>query len=142
MFPLHTSASPAGASGPTGPRGPIRALLLTSLVLAAAAAVLAGAPGHLTLALAVAALGSAAVLGLRSRRVAAGPAPARDAVPTTVPGDTTGDLTTRLRRLYDDHVEQVNLALAEGREDLARELSDAYMDQALSLITTDAGVRP
>jgi hypothetical protein len=141
MFPLHTSASPADASGPTGPHGPIRALLLTSLVLAAAAVVLAGAPGHLTLALAVAALGSAAVLGLRSRWVAAGPAPAGDAVRTTVPGDT-GDLTTRLRRLYDDHVEQVNLALAEGREDLARELSDAYMDQALSLITTDAGVRP
>jgi hypothetical protein len=48
------------------------------------------------------------------------------------------DLTERLRRLYDEHVEQLNMALAEDRLDLVQELSDSYMDQALRLITAGA----
>jgi hypothetical protein len=139
VLPLHTTASPIGTpAGPAGLRGPIRALLLTGVALAAATVVLGGAPGHLALALAVSALGAAAVVGMRSRRVSAAPAPT--ASDGAVPGDA-GELTARLQQLHDDHVEQVNLALEEGREDLVLALSDTYMDQALVLITADAGVR-
>jgi hypothetical protein len=140
VLPLHTTVSPIGTpAGPAARRGPIRALLLTSLVLAAAAAMLGGTPGHLALTLAVSVLATAAVVGMRSHWVSAGPAPtpAVDAVP-----EGAGELTPRLQQLHDDHAEQVNLALEEGREDLVQELSDTYMDQALALITADAGVRP
>ena len=136
MLPLRTTASTIG--DPAGLRGSIRAFLLTSLVLAVATVLPGGAPAPLTLALAVTSLGTAAALGLRSRWIATAPhdlltdddAPLRDS-----------ELIARLRQLYDDHVEQVNLALEEGREDLAEELSDDYMDRALALITADAGVR-
>jgi hypothetical protein len=54
--------------------------------------------------------------------VAASEAPAAD------------NLAVQLRRLHDAHVEEVNLALDEGREDLARELAESYTDQALALL--------
>jgi hypothetical protein len=130
VSPIGDSAGPLSS--------PIRVAVLTSAALAAVAAVVGGTTGYVALALAVGALGVAALLGMRSRWVAATPdqEPALDVL---LDGD--GELSARLRRLHDEHVEQVNLALDEGREDLVRELSDAYMDQALNLITVDAEVR-
>ena len=46
------------------------------------------------------------------------------------------ELTERLRALHDACVEEVNTALAEGREDLVRESSDRYTDEALLLLTS------
>jgi hypothetical protein len=136
VLPLHTTVSPSGdAAAPTGSRGPIRALLLTSLLLAAVAAVVGGAPSLLWFALAVSALGVAAVLGLGSP--AAGTALQQTPPAETLPADAD-DVAIRLRDLHRDYVEQVNLVLAEDRQDLVAELSDAYMDQALALITADA----
>jgi hypothetical protein len=131
--------SPIGDTvGPLPLRGPIRVAVLASVALSAVAAVLGGTPGLAALALAASALTVAALLGMRSRWVASAPhqAPAVDVVL-----DGEGELPARLRRLHDEHVEQVNLALDEGRDDLVSELSDAYTDQALTLITVDAEVR-
>jgi hypothetical protein len=115
--------------------------VLTGVSLAVLAAVVGGATGLLVLAVAATAL--ALARGLRPRRATAvpapsGPGPDRTAIPSAVaalPVDPE-DLTIRLRRLHEDHVERVNMALAEGREDLVRELSDSYMDQSLTLITS------
>jgi hypothetical protein len=94
------------------------------------------------LALAVTALGAAGIVGLRAGWVVARPDPDGSVVTTPVsPADVPSeDLTERLRRLHDDHVEKVNMALGEDRDDLVQDLSDSYMDQALRLIT--AGGRP
>jgi hypothetical protein len=123
-------------------RGRIRALVLTSASLAVLTAVVGGPTGLLVLAVAATALGAAAVLGIRARSTTALPAPARSrtaptVIPSTVPAGSVdaADLTDYLRRLHDDHVEQVNMAVAEGREDLVQELSDSYMDESLALIT-------
>jgi hypothetical protein len=145
MLPLHPVA-PIGTT-PDAPRGRIRALVLTSVALAVLATVAGGSTaGFVVLALAVTALGAAAVLGLRAGWTAALPAPAGSAARTRAAspvdlGAATGDeLTERLRQLHDDHVEKVNMAVGEGREDLVQELSESYTDQALGLIT--GGARP
>jgi hypothetical protein len=44
------------------------------------------------------------------------------------------DLTARLRALHDDYVWRVNAAVAEGREDLAQEMSDDYVDEATRVL--------
>jgi hypothetical protein len=79
------------------------------------------------------------VLALRARWTAeALAAPAAGTPGPDAPGIdavASDDLTERLRRLHDDHVEAVNMAIGEGREDLAQELSDSYMNQALGMIT-------
>ena len=46
------------------------------------------------------------------------------------------ELTERLRALHDVHVEEANMALAEGREDLVRESSERYTHAALRLLTS------
>jgi hypothetical protein len=139
VLPFPTTVSPVGNSAaPAALRGPIRGLLLTSLLLAAVAAVAGGLPSHLMFALAISALAAAAVLGMRSRLVAA--TPDRASV-VDVPLDRGDELSARLRELHDDYVEQVNLALDEERHDLVQRLSDSYMDQALALMTTDTEVR-
>lgn len=46
------------------------------------------------------------------------------------------ELTQRLRALHDARVEEVNMALAENREDLVGEYSDRYTDAALVLLTS------
>jgi hypothetical protein len=85
-------------------------------------------------------LGAAAALGAHTRSATpdvpapALTAPALDAV-------DGGELTARLTRLHDDHVERVNAAVGEGREDLVQELSDSYVEQAMALMTT-AGLPP
>lgn len=68
--------------------------------------------------------------------------------PHSSPGDlpsgpdpvSADELTDRLRALHDEYAEQVNLAIAEGRDDLVREYADQYADEALALMT--AGARP
>jgi hypothetical protein len=139
VLPLHTTVSPSGdAATPAGSRGPIRSLLLLSLLLATVAAVVGGAPSLLWFAFAVSALGVAAVLGLGTRTPRTSPQQTPPA--ETLPAGED-DVAIRLRDLHRDYVEQVNLVLAEDRPDLVAELSDAYMDQALALITADAGAR-
>jgi hypothetical protein len=64
---------------------------------------------------------------------AAVPAPA--GVPVPDPAQAAQQLADRLRRLRRSHLEQVDRALDAGRPDLARELSDAYTDRALRILT-------
>jgi hypothetical protein len=127
------------ATAPNGPRGRIRPLVLSALVLGTLAWLADGATG-LVVVLAMTVLVAAALLRGPARPGADTPA----LTPPTEPGaddaGTADDVTERLRRLYDDHVEQLNMAVAEERHDLVQELSDHYMDEALRLIT--AGERP
>ena len=144
MLPSSPVAPNAGSPAPTGRRGRIRALVLMTVALTVLAFVADGA-ASLLLVLAVTALGSAGLLVLHARSAVAAP---RQDAPLTMPAAMTPatdvdplaqvDLTERLRRLYDEHVEQLNMAVAEDRLDLVQELSDSYMDQALRLITAGA----
>jgi hypothetical protein len=49
-----------------------------------------------------------------------------------VPADS--EQTVRLRELHDAYVWKVNAAVAEGRDDLVRRLSDEYVDEAARLL--------
>ena len=87
----------------------------------------------------------AAALGLHpsctsagQRPPAARPASATDAALPHTAGD---ELTASLARLHDEHVEQVNAAVGEGREDLLQELSDSYVEEAMTLMAA-AGLPP
>ena len=68
------------------------------------------------------------------------PSPQADGEPGPVAAPDVGlsgdELTERLRALHDARVEEVNMALAEGRADLVRESSDRYTDAALLLLTS------
>ena len=111
--------------------------MLTAFGLAALATVAGHATGLALLGAATVVLGVAAVLVMRAQWHAA-LAPEPRAVAAPLPGaPAVGDdeLTGQLRRLHEAHVEKVNLALDEGREDLVRELADSYTDQALALLT-------
>lgn len=109
------------------------ALLASSLGLGAVVTALSDAPGPVPIALTIAAV---ALLGVRVRGPAAQPHRPAALLPHS---GRAGQLDARLRQLHLDHVEQVNMALSEGREDLVRQLSDSYLDQSLSLITAPAG---
>jgi hypothetical protein len=143
VLPSSSVAPNAGSPAPTGRRGRIRALVLMTVALAVLAFVADGAASFVFL-LAVTALGTAGLLILHARSAAAAPvAKTPVALPATAPAADVDplaqiDLTERLRRLYDEHVEQLNMAVAEDRLDLVQELSDGYMDQALRLITAGA----
>jgi hypothetical protein len=52
------------------------------------------------------------------------------------------ELTARLHELHDDYVWKVNSAVAEGREDLIRRLSDEYVEEAARILVegSPAGV--
>ena len=50
-----------------------------------------------------------------------------------VPGTSVPDL---LQQLHEDYVQQVNVAVAEGREGLAWSLADEYVEDALLVMTT------
>ena len=79
--------------------------------------------------------GAVAVLPAdRPRRQAAGERGSVPGAPQAVLSED--ELTERLRALHAAHVEEVNTALAEGREDLVRESSDRYTDAALVLLTS------
>jgi hypothetical protein len=142
VLPLHPFSAPRDGSTPAGGHGRVRALVLTSFSVAVVTAVVGGATGLLVLAVAATGLAAAAVLVLRTHRGTAHDAPARARIGRTVfpaagapESVDPEELTALLRRLHDDHVEQVNMALAEDREDLVQELSDSYMDESLALIT-------
>jgi hypothetical protein len=136
VLSLHPRSSTGGTSVPATRRDRIRSLVIAGACLAVLA-VLSGGTGLLVLTLVT--LGTAAVLGLRAG--SGSPRPARSRLRTApLASPAAGslepeDLTARLRQLHDDHVEQVNMALAEDREDLVQELSDNYMDESLALIT-------
>jgi hypothetical protein len=136
VLSLHPRSSTGGTSVPATRRDRIRSLAVAGACLAVLA-VLGGGTG--LVALAVVTLGTAAVLCRRAGHGSPRPAPSRlrTAPLTSIAAEPVEpeDLTARLRRLHDDHVEQVNMALAEDREDLVQELSDNYMDESLALIT-------
>jgi hypothetical protein len=138
VLSLHPKPSTGDTSAPATRRDRIRSLVIAGACLAVLA-VLSGGTGLLALAIVTGALGGAAVLGLRADNRT--PRPTRSRLRTApLPSPAAGPvepegLTARLRRLHDDHVEQVNMALAEDREDLVQELSDNYMDESLALIT-------
>jgi hypothetical protein len=120
------------------PAAPAGVLVLVAFVLAATAALAGRGTALGLLVLATTALGVAAALTMRATWAAsAAPAPRAARTAGAVPADRLDpdQLTLDLRRLHDEHVEKVNFALDEGREDLALELADEYADQALRLIT-------
>jgi hypothetical protein len=45
------------------------------------------------------------------------------------------DQTARLRELHDDFAWKVNAAVAEGREDLIRQFSGEYVEEAVRILT-------
>jgi hypothetical protein len=45
----------------------------------------------------------------------------------------------RLRRLHEDYVERVNMAVAEDRQDLVDALARAYDDDALRVVASGEG---
>jgi hypothetical protein len=137
-FPAFFSpvGSPARSSRPARR---IVLLLFAAAVLAACAALLGSTAGLAVLLVAAAALFAAAVVAARaSWTEALTPEAAQpvslwpSAVDDRVPLD---GLTARLQRLQQRSAENVTRALDDGREDLARELSDIYADEALRAIT-------
>ena len=142
--PFPTSSSPVGS--PAGAPRSVRRilpLLVAAAVLAACAAVLGPTAGLALLLAASAALLAAAVVGARAHWTVAlatgSPAAAPLGSPLEqIPGDVLG---LQLRGLQERTADKVSRALEDGREDLARELSDAYADDALRAITT-AGLPP
>lgn len=142
MLSLRPTSSPGDDSASADHRGSIRSLVVASAALGVLA-LISGVSGLVVLAVVTAAAAAAAVLGSHAGPPVPAPAdrPApRRPVPDVGPVGPQ-DLTARLRRLHDAHVEQVNMALAEDREDLAQELSDSYMDESLALISA-AGRSP
>jgi hypothetical protein len=141
--PFPTPSAPVGS--PAGWRRPARRivpLLVVSVVLAGCAATLGPTAGLAVLLAAAAALLAAAVVGARAQwtaTLAGEAAVAPTASPLErVPGDV---LAVQLRGLQQRTADKVSRALHDGREDLARELSDSYADDALRAITA-AGLPP
>jgi hypothetical protein len=142
--PFPTSSSPVGS--PAGAPRPLRRVLPflgAAAVLAACAALVGSTAGLVLLLAASAALLAATVVGTLAHWTVALTAGGADAPPLgspleSIPGDVLG---LQLRGLQERTAEKVSRALEDGREDLARELSDAYADDALRAITT-AGLPP
>lgn len=132
-FPLAPAAGPA-LRGALRPSRAVGATLLAAASAAIAAAVLTGADGTVALAVAVAALLASGLLSLRAqwRALAPRPTPAPALHPPT--GSASGAVAERLGDLHRAHVEKVNAALDHGRPDLARDLSENYVDESLRLI--------
>jgi hypothetical protein len=60
-------------------------------------------------------------------------------LPTPAPSSRdTGDVNPTMTELRDHYVRRVNEAVADDRSDLIRELSDDYLEEALSLILATA----
>jgi hypothetical protein len=106
----------------------------------AIAVVLPGPAGMVALAIGVLSLLAAAVFSISAQWVAIQEEGAP--IAPAVDGDAAAaELTLRLRRLREEHVARVDAALDEGRPDLARGLTDAYIDAALRAVTDGADVR-
>lgn len=108
-------------------------LLLTAAVAAIAGVTLAGLPSQVALIVMLVALLTGSIAAMRAHWTAVLAEEDRLYLREVAP--TAEDLTAHLRRLHEAHVEKVNTALDEGREDLAAELADSYMDEALRAIT-------
>lgn len=134
-MPYPSPLPPGGR--PVRVRPPRAATLL--LLLAAAAAVagvaLAGLPAQVALIVMLVALLAGSVAAMRAHWTAVLAEEDRLYRPAPLAPPPGTDLPARLRRLHDEHLERVNAALDEGRTDVAAELSDAYMDEALRAIT-------
>ena len=128
FFPLPHPARPAASR-----RRPVGRLMFTAVLSAALAAVTVAPLSYVFLALATCALGAAAVVALLVQWAATVPAPAGG--PGLDPAQAAHLLAERLRGLRRSHLQQVDRALDAGRPDLARELSDAYTDEALLILT-------
>ena len=127
------SAPPADAPA-ARPAAPARGLGGLALSTAAVIGLVdASTVGGWLVATALAAGACAVLPADRPRRPARQPGPAAPGPEVALSGH---ELTERLRAMHDAHVEEVNLALAEGREDLVRESSDRYTDAALVLLTS------
>jgi hypothetical protein len=50
------------------------------------------------------------------------------------------ELARYLRALHDDYVDKVNRAVADNREDLIKDLTDAYADEALAAMTAPSAL--
>jgi hypothetical protein len=129
--------------GPTGNRRPRGAGLWLALAAGwmAIAAVLPGSAGLVALAVGVIALAAAAVFAVRAQWLTIQAEGAL--IAPVVVGDEddaagAAELTLRLRRLREQHVARVDAALDDGRPDVARALSDAYIDAALHALTDRA----
>jgi hypothetical protein len=142
--PFPTSPSPVGSpAGSPRPARRVVPLLLAAGALSACAAVLGATAGLAVLLVAAATLLAASVVGFRAHWTSVLAADSTPAAPLgspveAVPGDLLG---LRLRGLQQRSAAKVTLALEEGREDLAREICDAYADEALHAITA-AGLPP
>jgi hypothetical protein len=126
---------PIFPQGPAHRRRPglVGRLLLVAGLLAALA-VVAGPPvDYAFLALATCTLAAAGVVSLLLQWSAAVPATA--GVPVADPAQAAQQLVDRLRGLRRSHLEEVDRALDAGRPDLARELSESYIDRALRILT-------
>jgi hypothetical protein len=132
--PLPTPLTAPSAAARRRPPGRIAALVLTAFVLAALATVTAHALALALLGAATVVLGTAAVTTLHAAWAAAAPVGPRPVPAPAAPPADGDSLTGELRRLHAAHLEKVNRALDEGRDDLARELADSYTDQALALL--------
>ena len=122
-----------GIPHPRRSRG--RLLLLAGSILACAAIVLGPGPGAAWALAAAGALGVAAALHRRRRTTVVTGRTAPEQVRYVSDLLDPPAVDERLTRLRDHYVEQVNLCVAEGRDDLVRELSDAYVSEALQVMT-------
>jgi hypothetical protein len=144
--PFPTFFPPVGS--PAGSRRLIRRivpLLLAAAVLAGCAVALGSTAGLAVLLVAASVLLAAAVVGLRAHwteTLAAEATPPVSLWPTAFDDHVPADrLTAQLQRLHERSAQDVTRALDDGRDALARELSDTYTDEALRAITT-AGLPP
>jgi hypothetical protein len=133
LLPRAPLSAPA-ADAPATPQAAASRVLGGVALTSAAVITLLDAPtaGGWLLATALAA-GAVAVLPTDRPRGQSAEEPGSVAPDVVLSDD---ELTERLRALHDERVEEVNMALAEGREDLVRESSDRYTDAALLLLTT------
>lgn len=135
LLPTAPFSAPRADATATPQAGPSRVLGGVALT-SAAVITLVDAPtaGGWLVATALAA-GAVAVLAPDRPRGRAAEEPGQvPAAPDVVLSDA--EVTERLRALHDARVEEVNMALAEGREDLVGEASDRYTDAALQLLTS------
>jgi hypothetical protein len=137
-------AVPARSVFPHGPArrptGTVGRLMIAAVVLAGLACVSGPPVNYVLLAFATCALAAAGAMALVLQWSAA--VPATVGVPVPEPAQAAQQLAERLRRLRRSHLEQVDRALDAGRPDLARELSDAYTDRALRILTDGTADAP
>lgn len=135
LLPIAPFSAPPADAPTTRHAAPSRVLGGVTLTSAAVVTLLSATTAAGWLMATALAVGAVAVLPAdRPRRQAAWEHGSVPTAPDVVLSED--ELTERLRALHDARVEEVNMALAEGREDLVRESSDRYTDEALALLTS------